>query len=138
MIPSEWQPYLKWRDLYLNNDEDELIYLAGPYTQVPDKEMFMSSLMRFSGQFMLNNPGKHIVSPLFNHFSLGLVPGLAGDYAFWGAYSRNLLRRCDTLLVIMYLGWEESTGVQDEIRLATELKKTPVYITLEQFNNPTA
>lgn len=133
MIHPNWKAYADWRELYLNNAETELIYLAAPYTRIEDKDGFMAALMHFSGKFMLENPDKHIVSPLFNHFSLDLVPGLAGDYAFWKSYSRNLLRRCDTLLVLTFPGWEESTGVQDEIKLATELKKTIAYVTVEQF-----
>lgn len=100
--------------------QHKLVYLAAPYSRIEDKERFMSAFMAWSGQYMLDNPGTHLVSPLFNHYSLDKVPGLAGDYAFWGDYSRNLLVRCDELWVLMAPGWEESTGVGDEIDSANK------------------
>mmetsp|Transcript_29891 Transcript_29891/g.78818 ORF Transcript_29891/g.78818 Transcript_29891/m.78818 type:complete len:114 (-) Transcript_29891:26-367(-) len=102
-----------------------LVYLSGPYSKCADKEHVMNCIMRASGQYMLTHKGFHVVSPLFNHPSIALVPGMGSDYNFWGDYSRDLLQRCDQLLVLKYPGWDESTGVQDEIAFARE-KKLPV------------
>lgn len=108
--------------------EHRLIYVAAPYSKVEDKTQFMSDFMQFCGNHMMNNEGDHLVSPLFNHFSLDKVPGMAGDYAFWGDYSRNLLKRCDELWVLKHKGWDQSTGVADEIKTAEELGIPVVYL----------
>mmetsp|Transcript_29892 Transcript_29892/g.78819 ORF Transcript_29892/g.78819 Transcript_29892/m.78819 type:complete len:92 (-) Transcript_29892:26-301(-) len=80
-----------------------LVYLSGPYSKCADKEHVMNCIMRASGQYILTG----------------------SDYNFRGDYSRDLLQRCDQLLVLKYPGWDESTGVQDEIAFARE-KKLPV------------
>jgi hypothetical protein len=91
----------------------------------------MRVVMKFSGELMLKHPGQHIVSPLFNHFSLDLVPGLGSDYAFWGAYSRNLLARCDRMIVLCFPGWQQSTGVADEIEQALAKNIPITYVPME-------
>jgi hypothetical protein len=95
-----------------------LVYMAGPYSRYPDKEKLMDAFMTTAGKWMLEHPGNHVVSPLYMHYSLKHVPGMSGDYNFFGDYSRNLLRRCDLVVVVMFPGWEESTGVRDEIATA--------------------
>jgi hypothetical protein len=98
-----------------------LYYLAAPYTRVDDREALMRDVMRFSGELMVKNPGHHVVSPLFNHYSLNHVPALGVDYNFWKSYSQDLLKRCDALIVLTYDGWLDSTGVTDEINFARSL-----------------
>lgn len=98
-----------------------LVYLAAPYSRFPDKARLMRALMEFAGEYMIQHPGVHLVSPLFNHYALELVPALGTDYPFWSEYSRDLLSRCDELLVLRIRGWEQSTGVQDEMKHASDL-----------------
>ena len=78
----------------------------------------MRQIMTISGKYMMENPGQHIVSPLFNHYSLSLVPDMGTDYVFWRDYSKNLLHRCDEMMVLKFPGWETSSGVSDEVSLA--------------------
>ena len=111
-----------------NPEDHKLVYMAGPYSGLGDKDVLMSKYMKISGMYMMENPGHHVVSPLFNHYSLHLVPGMGGDYNFWGDYSRNLLKRCDLMLVVMFHGWEESTGVQDEIKTARAAGVPIIYV----------
>jgi len=99
----------------------ELVYLSAPYSKYTNKSALMMAIMTISGIYQLRNQGHHVVSPLFNHYSLNNVPGLGSDYAFWKDYSRNLLKRCDKVVVIKAPGWEESSGVEDEVKLAKEL-----------------
>lgn len=101
-----------------NFPKHKLVYLAGPYSKYQNKDALMTAIMTVSGMYQMQNAGHHVVSPLFNHFSLAHVPSMGSDYAFWGDYSRNLLARCDKLIVIMFPGWDESTGVADEVKTA--------------------
>lgn len=100
-----------------------ICYLATAYSQVADKEALMDNVMRFAGEFMMQNPGFHVVSPLFFHYGLRVNPEMGSDYAFWGDYSRALLAKADMLIVYRAPGTdiEKSTGVQDEIETARKL-----------------
>jgi hypothetical protein len=46
-------------------------------------------------------------------------------------FSRERLGRCDEVVVLMLDGWEESIGVQAEIRIARELGKPVRYLAPE-------
>lgn len=100
-----------------------ICYLAAAYSQVENKEELMRNVMRFAGQFMINHPGHHVVSPLFFHYGLPVNPEMGTDYAFWGEYSRALLSKADMLIVYRAPGTDidKSTGVQDEIETARKL-----------------
>lgn len=97
-----------------------LVYMAGPYSRYEDKEKLMAAFMTMAGKYMMDNPGHHVVSPLYMHYALQYTPEMGSDYEFFGDYSRNLLRRCDKLVVVMFPGWETSTGVEDECCVARE------------------
>lgn len=103
------------------NKRNTLVYLAGPYSKAEDKNKLMEQVMTVAGKYMIANPGSHVVSPLYMHYALPFTPEMGSDYNFFGDYSRNLLRRCDLLLVVMLDGWDESTGVADEIATAEKL-----------------
>lgn len=105
-----------------------LVYISAPYTHIEDKVALMAALMKAAGSYMVANPGSHVVSPLYNHFALPLVPALGKDWAFWSSYSIDMLRRCDMLLVLQYDTWMMSTGVKEEIALANQLKLPIKYI----------
>jgi len=64
--------------------------------------------------------------------------GLPTDWAFWQHVDREHLERCDEMVVLMLDGWEESAGVQAEIRIARELGKPVRYLAAaEAFVAPT-
>lgn len=112
----------------------QLVYLSAPYSKYENRHALMTAIMTISGLHMVRNPGQHVVSPLFNHYSMANVPGMGSDYNFWGDYSRNLLKRCDKIIVVKFPGWEESVGVKDEIRFAQELGIELEFVELSQFN----
>lgn len=100
-----------------------LVYLSAAYSQMEHKNILMQDVMRFAGEWMLVHPEHRVVSPLFLHYSLPWVPALGADYEFWGDYSRELLSKCEMLVVFRAPGTDidKSVGVQDEIRVAREL-----------------
>lgn len=103
-----------------------LIYLAAPYSNIKDKDAHMEMLMVVSGNYMVSNPGHHIVSPLFFHYALDKVPEMEGDWAFWQNYSIDLLRRCDVVYCMEGTESDQSIGVQAELGLARQLN-IPIY-----------
>jgi hypothetical protein len=107
-----------------------MIYVAATYSNVEDKDTHIDDILRYMGEFMHSNPGVHLVSPLQHHHTLKLVPDMGSDYTYWKNFSRELLSKCDGLIVLMSEGWRESGGVQDEIAYAKELGIDILYINL--------
>ena len=112
-----------------------LIYLGAAYSNVVDKDKFMRDFMKFSAKYMMANKGHFIVSPLFNHFSFNEVPEMGTDWEFWEEYSKELLIKCERLLIIKTTGWEQSVGVQGEIKFAEENFISVEYIEESVYNN---
>lgn len=115
------------------DSEQKLVYLSSPYSSIEDKELLMKQLMTISGKYMVQNPGHHVVSPLFNHPSLALVPEMGSDYKFWKDYSRNLLKRCDSIIIVRFDGYYESSGVVDEYRFASSLNIPILFLDPDDF-----
>lgn len=101
-------------------DEQTMIYLAAPYSNADDKDARMNHFVKFAGDYMMLHPGTHMISPLLHHWTLKQVPNMGTDYNYWKDFSRDLLSRCDILMVLTYPGWGSSSGVLDEIECAKE------------------
>jgi hypothetical protein len=53
--------------------------------------------------------------------------GLPVDWSFWERLARPQLERCDEMVVLTLDGWQESVGVQAELRHASVLRKPVRY-----------
>lgn len=106
-----------------------MIYVAAPYTH-PDPAVVKQRMLDFAATMAeLIRQGEHPVSPLMNHFLVDYVETdfpLSWDY--WREYSYALLSVSKALYVIKMDGWEQSTGVQAEIEMATGLCLPIVYV----------
>lgn len=96
-----------------------LVYLAAPYTHenplVVDARM--SRLCVVDATLMKR--GVMTASPLMKHFLLE-HSDLPGDWNYWKDYAEVLLSKCDKMVVVTMQGWEESVGVQAEIKLCEQ------------------
>ena len=105
-----------------------LIYLASPYSH-HDKQIqewrFQAACQQAA---LMMQSGKLVFSPIAHTHPIAAF-GLPGDWAFWQAYDRAMLERCDELAVLQLDGWEESIGVQAEIAIAKELNLPVRFIT---------
>lgn len=108
-----------------------MIYVAGTYNGAKDRDKHIEAVLKFMGDFMMKNEGAHLISPLMHHYTLKLHPDMPTSYVYWKGFSRDLLKRCDALIVLMSDGWKESTGVQDEIEYAKELNLQILYLVLD-------
>lgn len=93
--------------------EVPLTYLAAPYSG--DRALIagrMAAFDKIASAMLL--AGQHPVSPLLFHSMLG-QHSVPGNWAFFEAYSINLLSRCDRIVVIDLPGWTTSKGVAGEI-----------------------
>lgn len=104
-----------------------LVYLSSPYSNVKNKENLMRDIARFSAQYMLAHPGEYAVSGLVHHYATLECDELGTDYQFWKEWCELFISKCDKVVVIMFPGWHNSTGVTAEIELAHKLNKPVEY-----------
>jgi nucleoside 2-deoxyribosyltransferase len=108
-----------------------MIYLASPYSD-PDpavrEQRFQAACWAAAA---LLRAGHIVFSPIV-HCHVLVEHGLPTDWAFWQHADREHLKRCDEVVVLMLDGWEESAGVQAEIRTAQDLGKRVRYLAAEE------
>jgi|SRR6516225_289064 hypothetical protein len=108
-----------------------MIYLASPYSH-PDagiREQRFQAACRAAATLLRS--GHCVFSPVVHSHPL-VAHGLPTGWAFWQHVDLEHLRWCDVVVVLMLEGWEESVGVQAEIRTARALGKPVRYLTLEE------
>jgi nucleoside 2-deoxyribosyltransferase len=107
-----------------------MIYLASPYSH-PDpavrEERFHAACHAVAALLLAGEPA---ISPIAHSHPL-VELGLPADWTFWQRYDRDLLARCDAVVVLTLDGWETSVGVREEIRIAQELGKPVRYLAPE-------
>lgn len=103
-----------------------LTYLAAPYSGTPEEVSLRMQQFCDVDAFLIQN-GLDTVSPLLKHF---VIQGrdIRADWDYWRCYSHELIKRCDSLMVVTLDGWDKSTGVLAEIELAKTLGKYVAYI----------
>ena len=71
--------------------------------------------------------GKSVYSPIAHNFHIAsrLPPELAHDHDHWMSIDLPILRRAESLIVIMLPGWKESAGVTRECE---EARRIPIHI----------
>lgn len=97
-----------------------IVYIASPYSNVKDKQQLMKDIASFCGKYMQENQGQYTITGLVHHYAVQEVSTLGSDWNFWKDFCEDFLSRCDTMIVLMFDGWKESRGVQEEIRIASE------------------
>ena len=103
-----------------------MIYLASPYSD-PDaavrEQRFQAAC---AATARLLRDGHQVYSPVVHGHPL-VQHGLSADWSFWERHDRLHLERCDEVVVLMLDGWDESEGVQAEIKIAGELGRVVWY-----------
>jgi nucleoside 2-deoxyribosyltransferase len=108
-----------------------MIYLASPYSHpVPAvREQRYRAVCRATAALL--RAGLVVFSPIA-HSHVLVEHGLPTEWAFWERIDREHLERCDEVVVLMLDGWQESAGVQAEIRIGQELGKPVRFLVLEE------
>jgi len=102
-----------------------LIYLAGPYSYNPALAFEMH--MQYAA--FLFKEGHLIFSPILHNHQLAHTHNLPTDISFWHKYNKDMLLKCDELMVIAErMLWQKSEGVQHEIKVAKEANMPISYI----------
>ncbi len=108
-----------------------LTYLASPYTAATEEERVQryEQVCRVAGGLMITRPGTVIFCPISHSHPIATRFELPTTWEFWLAQDKAFLECSCKLIVLMLPGWETSTGVQAEIKIAEELGLPIEYIT---------
>ena len=104
------------------------IYLACPYSH-PDpavREARFEAVNRAAAQLM--RLGHSVFSPISMTHPIAEAADLPKGWDFWAAQDLPFLEWCDKVVVLMLPGWKESTGVDEEVRIALDMGKIVEYI----------
>lgn len=104
-----------------------MIYLVSPYSH-PDsavREKRFCEACRAAATLL--SAGHAVFSPIAHSHPL-VTHGLPTDWAFWEQWGRNMLTRCDEVVVLQLDGWIDSVGVRAEIEMARELGKPMQFV----------
>ena len=106
----------------MTTDQSAVVYLASPDSH-PDaavREARFQAACHAAAELM--RAGHLVFSPVAHSHSIAAW-GLPTDWCFWERCDRELLSRCDAVIVLTLDGWEQSRGVQAEIEIARALGK---------------
>lgn len=98
-----------------------MIYLATPYSD-PDKnvqEKRFEQACKVAGELMRR--GVNVFSPIAHTHPIAQHCELPTGWEFWEQYDRQHIGLCSEVLVVKMAGWEQSKGVQAEIKIAKSL-----------------
>ena len=105
-----------------------LIYLATPYSD-PDPTIREQRFCIVNGvAARLMREGYHIFSPISHTHPIALAGDLPKGWDFWHEFDKAVLSACAKVIVLRQPGWETSTGVKAEIKLAQEMGLSVEYI----------
>jgi hypothetical protein len=95
-----------------------VIYLATPYSHDdPDeREIRFKAVNRAAG--MLMKQGEFVFSPISHTHPIAKVADLPRGWDYWNEYDEEMISHCTRFVVLTLEGWLESTGVQEEIKIA--------------------
>jgi hypothetical protein len=107
-----------------------MIYLASPYSH-PDQAVRQQRFEQVCrAAAVLLRQGEIVFSPVVHSHPIAAC-GLPTDWRFWQRFDRQLLERCDELVVLMLPGWQWSAGIQAELRIAGQCSKPVRYLVPE-------
>jgi len=92
------------------------IYLASPYTNNPHKNFKKAE--KYTAEEL--KAGVCIFSPIVHCHEIAQKHNLPHDFNFWQKYNFGMLEAANELHILTLPGWEESLGVQAEIKFAYE------------------
>ena len=103
-----------------------MLYLASPYShpvalvrESRAKDAAVATSKLLAG-------GLHVFSPVVLTHPLAETRILPSDWDFWRGYDFEFLRWCAGMIVLTLEGWQESVGVQAEIRVMMTMKRPVV------------
>ena len=106
------------------------IFVAGPYNTYDEtiKEYRINTIKNYCVKMFYE--GNSPISALLMGLVYAEHSSLPTDTNTWRTFSETLLKGCDELHVLMIDGWEQSSGIESEIKAANKLNIPILYIKL--------
>lgn len=106
---------------------NNLIYIGCPYQHddIAVMEQRFQKVSKKAAELM--SAGKQIFSPISMCHPMAQY-GLPRGWEFWAEFDKQFLEMCSELYVLKLDGWEKSTGLRAEIKIAIELGIKIVYL----------
>ena len=119
IYPEDMKPSDEGLEKFLDDTRVKpLVYLASPYSHQDSSVMQDRYELVCQAAADMVAEGQIAISPIaYGHTLLGYKE-MPGDWEFWQAFCLSLLAKCDRMVVLQMDGWQESRGVQAEIRYA--------------------
>ena len=105
-----------------------MIYVAMPFTHPQASVRMYRYEMFLIFTAWMTNQGKFVISPM-EKVPMALyakefgVNGIGIDWRYWGAFSKDLLARCDEVVTLNLEGYRLSEGLTAELELAAKFDK---------------
>lgn len=97
-----------------------LTYLAVPYThENPQIREWRFNKANEAAAYLMKK-GLLVFSPISHSHPIAVTSGLPTDWEYWKKFCNAYLSHCNKIIILMLEGWEESVGVQNEIKIAEE------------------
>jgi hypothetical protein len=112
-----------------------LVYLASPYSHAAIRDARYQAACRATAALI--SAGHVVFSPIVHSHPL-VAFGLAGNWETWERIDRAFLERFDEVAVLMLDGWDQSIGVQAELRIAREMGKPVRFLEVDATGSPTS
>jgi len=94
------------------------IYLACCYTHEDPRVMDDRAEQIMKKAAELIREGYFVFSPITHSHEMAKQYDLPTTFEYWAAANHSMIDWCDTVAVLKLEGWEDSRGVDDEIRYA--------------------
>lgn len=91
------------------------LYISIPYSKI-DKDLSFRVANAITAHFV--KKGYNVFSPISHSHIIAKTHGLPDDAEYWKESNHEFIDWCDQVCVVKLDGWEESTGVGDEIQYA--------------------
>lgn len=98
-----------------------LTYLATPYNHEERSVMLRRQREAIGAAARLIAAGQRVFSPIAHNIPLIEAAGLKTGWEMWGEFDKDMLSRCDELVVLKMDGWMLSQGVEREVEEAERL-----------------
>ena len=104
------------------------VYLATPYSHAKPtvRVQRFNKINEVAAKLMAE--GIHVYSPISHTHPIAEAGDLPKGWDFWEQYDRHFIAWCDEVWVYCGEGWQESKGVQAEMRIAWEMGKKVVLL----------
>ena len=104
------------------------IYLATPYShRDPEiRRARFDEVNKIAAKLMCK--GYLVFSPISHTHPIAEAGNLPKGWVFWAEYDHTFIEWCDEVHVFQQDGWQESIGVNAEIKLAKKMNKPVVFI----------